>query len=252
MHYYRFVSVVVVICLGCWSLPVAAMNNTNAVTITEAFADVSMGEVEIYGNNFGSSPTVSLGEFGLLNVTLPTDTKVIATLPPGILPGDYLLTVSAGNGVSQTDKYNLTIGAVGPQGAQGATGAQGPTGPAGAKGATGAQGPTGPQGVTGVQGQTGMKGATGARGATGPKGTTGAQGATGPQGPQGNPGTTNFSVGTNISCSVVKREGGTPLNPPCTSVDSIFPFTTLSCSAGWVRHNCHGSSGFDCCVKVLP
>ena len=42
--------------------------------------------------------------------------------------GDYLVTVSNGNGQSQSDEYDLTIGAVGPVG------------------------PTGPQGIQGIQG----------------------------------------------------------------------------------------------------
>ena len=34
-------------------------------------------------------------------------------LPVGIVPRDYLITVSRGNGQSPNDEYDLTIGAVG-------------------------------------------------------------------------------------------------------------------------------------------
>jgi hypothetical protein len=77
---------------------------------------------------------------------------IVASLPPGIMPGDYLLTVSTGNGQSQNDEYDLTIGAVGPTGATGAPGPAGPPGPAGADGAVGAPGPAGPPGPAGAAG----------------------------------------------------------------------------------------------------
>jgi len=46
--------------------------------------------------------------------------------------GDYLLTVSIGNGQSQSDEYDLTIGAVGPKGDRGDKGDKGDQGPPGA------------------------------------------------------------------------------------------------------------------------
>ena len=53
--------------------------------------------------DFGSGPlSVTLGEFGALTVTgTPSDNLIEAELPDGIFPGDFLLTVSNGNGQSQ-------------------------------------------------------------------------------------------------------------------------------------------------------
>jgi Collagen triple helix repeat (20 copies) len=148
-------------------------------------------------------PDVFLGSLGPLIVTQQTPTQIIANLPPGLLPGDYVLTVSLGKGNgdgSNTADSVVTIGALGPTGPTGATGPQGspgqtgligPTGATGANGAAGAIGPTGPQGnvgpagATGSQGQTGPVGATGSIGATGPQGIQGIAGPTGAIGPTG-------------------------------------------------------------------
>jgi len=89
---------------------------------------------------------------------------------------------------SKTDYYNLTIGAVGPTGADGVAGKDGATGPIGLTGADGVQGPIGPVGLTGAKGDTGatgLKGDIGPQGVAGPKGDTGAIGATGLTGPTG-------------------------------------------------------------------
>jgi Collagen triple helix repeat (20 copies) len=84
--------------------------------------------------------------------------------PPFPAAGDYLLTVATGNGTSQIDTWDLTIGAVGPVGPQGPQGVPGPTGP---------QGPQGPAGPAGPQGPQGVPGPTGPQGPAGPKGPTG-------------------------------------------------------------------------------
>jgi hypothetical protein len=78
-----------------------------------------------------------------------------------------LLTVATGGGASQYDEYDLTIGAVGPEGEQG---------PKGDTGDTGAQGPKGDKGDPGEQGPKGDKGDPGEQG---PKGDTGDQGPPG-------------------------------------------------------------------------
>jgi Collagen triple helix repeat (20 copies) len=178
MRYFRSCSLLVLICFCWWTPAVAAKNNP---IITEAFADVSAGEVEINGTNFGTNPDVELGEFGLLNITLATDSKIIADLPVGILAGDYLLKVfrpegndddddddedgdddddDGGNSSKRTVKYDLTVGAVGPQGPQGNPGPVGETGPQGPQGDPGPQGPPGPQGVPGPQGPQGEPGSS--------------------------------------------------------------------------------------------
>ncbi len=103
-------------------------------------------------NGSGLSPgaaSVLLGSFGPLVVTTQTATQLVVTLPGGLTPGDYVLSVQIGPGKANIDESVVTIGAVGPGGPTGATGA---TGPMGAAGAVGATGPTGPQGSKGVLG----------------------------------------------------------------------------------------------------
>ncbi|NND60893.1 MAG: collagen-like protein [Gammaproteobacteria bacterium] len=123
----------------------------------------------------------------------------------GFPAADYLLTVyrNKKGPVCQhppskyCDEYDLTLGAVGPQGPAGPIGPQGPqgdAGPAGPKGDQGLAGPPGPQGdpgPTGPQGDPGPVGPQGAQGNTGPAGPPGPKGDmgnAGPPGPQGNTG----------------------------------------------------------------
>jgi microcystin-dependent protein len=138
----------------------------------------------IMGNDFdfGKPLAVELGDLGALVIVSATATQIVAELPDGLPYGDYLVTVSTGKGQSQNDEYDLTLGAVGPQGETGPQGPQGETGP------------QGPQGETGPQGPQGVPGPRGAEGATGPQGP---QGEIGPQGPQGETGPVG-GVGDNV------------------------------------------------------
>lgn len=70
------------------------------------------GELEILGQDldFGPGPlAVTLGGVSLI-VTSAESTKIVAQLPDEFVVGDYLLEVSNGNGQSQSDEYDLTIG----------------------------------------------------------------------------------------------------------------------------------------------
>lgn len=87
--------------------------------------------------------------------------------------GDYLLTVKTGNGLSQQDKWKLTIGAVGPQGEKGEAG---PQGEKGIRGEAGPRGYQGPQGAVGPQGEKGEAGPQGEKGDNGGKGDKGVSG----------------------------------------------------------------------------
>ena len=127
----------------------------------------------------GSTPAVAragqaLAIFDLLDNG--DGTWTVVTELPALPAGSYALTVSTGAERYQFDSFELTLGAVGPQGEPG---------PAGADGAPGATGPQGPAGPTGATGPQGPKGDTGATGATGPQGPAGPTGATGPRGPAG-------------------------------------------------------------------
>ncbi len=141
------------------------------LNITEVFVDFGPpGSLTINGEdfNFGPGPlVVTLGEFGELSVLSDTPTQIVTELPPAIAAGnadgDYLLTVSTGNGQSQNDEYDLTIGPAGPQGPQGDTGPQGPQGDQGPQGKLGPQGAQGPQGKIGLTGPEGPAGTGSAR-----------------------------------------------------------------------------------------
>ena len=121
--------------------------------IFEVFVNPEQTEVVIIGKNFPKDPEVSLGEQGLLVVINDSKTEIRAKLPPALEPGDYLLTVSNGKKYKKKSMdYDLTIGAVGPEG---------PTGPSGPSGPEGPSGPSGPDGPQGAQGPTGASGPPG-------------------------------------------------------------------------------------------
>jgi uncharacterized protein DUF1566/collagen triple helix repeat protein len=158
--------------------------------------DYTHKTVTITGQNFGSSPTVTLD-----SMTFPTMTsaskQIVAdfpnTAPPSsFTPGTYFLTVTFRNQLPTI--FAVDIGANGPQGPQGIAGPTGPqglqgtqglTGATGAVGAMGAPGPVGPAGIAGSIGPAGPQGLTGSTGAVGPQGPAGATGAQGPAGPAG-------------------------------------------------------------------
>jgi microcystin-dependent protein len=145
------------------------------VTVTGSVDAVST-TLYIEGENFSDGvvePIVTLGTEVLTVVPgMWTDRAVVAELAFPIADGDYLLTVT--NEKGRVGDYDLTIGAIGPEGPQGP---EGPEGPAGPEGPQGPAGPPGPQGVAGPQGPQG------------PAGPQGPIGPEGPQGPQGEPGT---------------------------------------------------------------
>ncbi len=113
--------------------------------ISEVFVDFGVETILITGEDFDFGPgplIVTLGDAGnvgdisaicaddLVSVpqTITCDFSADGGLP---VDGDYLLTVATGAGQSQSDEYDLTIGAVGavgPEGPQGEQGAQGEQG----------------------------------------------------------------------------------------------------------------------------
>jgi hypothetical protein len=160
-----------------------AANKGNNLFVSSVFIDFESNTITINGSNFtgGAFPLVTLGE-EVLVVDSYSETDIVAFLPPLLADGDYLLTVSTGSGNNNSDEYNLTIGAVGPQGEQGLQGIQGPKGDTGA---AGPQGEVGPQGEQGPEGPVGPQGPKGDQGDVGPQGPIGLTGPAGPEGPQG-------------------------------------------------------------------
>lgn len=152
--------------------------SSHMTEITSVEVDFTTNEIIIYGRNLagGQVPSVSLLDSGVsLSVCLScyNENYIIASFTGVINAGDYRLKVASGHSRYDYASYDLTIGAVGPEGPKGDTGAQGD------KGDTGAQGPKGDKGNTGAQGPKGDKGDTGAQGPKGDKGDTGAQGSPG-------------------------------------------------------------------------
>jgi len=118
-----------------------------------------------------------------LNVVAGTPNELLLDFPiENFIAGDYVLTVKTGNGLSQQDKWDLTLGATGPQGDTGDVGPQGEQGIQGEKGDTG---DVGPQGEQGIQGDKGDKGEVGPQGEQGIQGFAGQSGPAGPAGANG-------------------------------------------------------------------
>jgi hypothetical protein len=124
---------------------------TGQLVIRAAQADATY--IYIAGVNLGASPMVYLGGVPLGGVTTDGSGTQIRALNPAFPAGTYLLHVSNGNGATDNGTFDLTIGAVGPQGEPGGSGDRGP------QGATGDQGPQGPPGVQGPPGPPGPTGA---------------------------------------------------------------------------------------------
>lgn len=197
--------------------------------ISRVSVNFDANEIYIYGENFinkkGDTRVVLAGTE--LMVSTITDTMITAYLYTGILPGDYLLTVSAGKFIKSVDNFDLTIGAVGPEGPQGIPG---PPGPQGLTGPAGPPGPPGPVGPIGLPGLPGIPGPPGPQGEQGPQGV---QGPVGPQGPQGLPGTSGYQIiSTNVtSPNNVGIEAFTPTCPAgklaisAGIMDTNFPIT---------------------------
>ena len=132
---------------------------------------------------------------------------IVASRPPGLPAGTYLVDIFQNNGIVAEANVSLcncpcvqcTTCPPGPPGPAGPTGATGPQGPKGNKGATGLTGPAGPIGLAGAKGApgpvgpVGPKGATGAMGLTGPAGPVGATGPIGPAGSKGATGATGLT-----------------------------------------------------------
>jgi hypothetical protein len=121
----------------------------------------STNQIMLTGSGFEpnkTKPTVAFNG-SALTVSTFSNTQVTATLPAGLTPGTFDLTVtnSQGNSVA----FNMTYGATGPQGPAGPAGPTGPQGPAGLSGSTGAPGASGPRGLTVAPGAPGPAGANG-------------------------------------------------------------------------------------------
>jgi len=121
------------------------------LAISEVLLDYESSSMLIIGSNMNPGPDalqVMLGDTDISsNCVLndPSANSQVVVCDSLSLPVDLdlLLTVSNGQGATQTDEYDLTFGAVGPQGMKGDKGDRGDPGPRGARGKAGPQGPPG-------------------------------------------------------------------------------------------------------------
>lgn len=60
-----------------------------------------------------------VSHLGIMYVTVSRP-HAILLVPAGLSSGSHLLTVASGEGMTQFDAFNVTVGAVGPQGPDGA------------------------------------------------------------------------------------------------------------------------------------
>ncbi len=132
--------------LGCATVCVLAAAPAAAqISILSAQADTTNDVLTVSGSPFaaGLREFLALPTVVELPITSVTPTQSVATLPPGIPPGTYLLIVYQSS-TAKVATFDVTIGAVGPAGAAGAAGADGAPGP---PGPPGPQGPPGPPGT---------------------------------------------------------------------------------------------------------
>ena len=204
--------------------------NAPAIAITAAAAAGTT--LTILGVNFPANPIVSLAGSLLPIVGVPGSQVIQAALPNGVIPGSYRLEVFPSTG-GLSAVFEVTLGAVGPdgiQGAQGPTGDTGATGPQGDQGATGDTGGTGATGPQGDQGATGDTGDQGTQGVEGPTGATGDQGIQGPAGPVAAIGTSCPSgeavVGINANGTLACAPFVAPQPPPAYQPAGLSPGDT--------------------------
>ena len=86
----------------------------STTAITKVVPNFTIPEVTIDGQDFGTTPTVTLGDdlggFVTLVNTTVTDTRIVAMLPGSLDPGTYMLVVEAGNGATATGIMDVTLG----------------------------------------------------------------------------------------------------------------------------------------------
>src|SRR5215467_5456955 len=131
--------------------PLFAAAATPIVNSSTINYGVNPNQITVIGSGFSPQNKAPVVLFN--NVTVPVlsfaDTQIVASLPAGTSAGSYRLRIT--NSQGNFYEFDVTYGAVGPQGPMGLigpTGARGPAGPQGPAGATGATGPQGPVGAS--------------------------------------------------------------------------------------------------------
>jgi collagen triple helix repeat protein len=154
--------------------PVQKSSTPNQPEIISAGEDALNPEININGINLHdgvNNPIVTLGGVSLGVIGKDAAGQIVTVELPAIDPGTYVLTLQ--DGPSRFAQIDLTVGAVGPAGADGQDGAPGADGQDGAPGADGQDGAPGADGQDGAPGADGQDGAPGADGQDGAPGLPG-------------------------------------------------------------------------------
>jgi Collagen triple helix repeat (20 copies)/IPT/TIG domain len=134
----------VTLCSGIATASTPLVNNSSIDYVAQ--------RITVNGSGFnpkGVAPTVLFNNVAITPVSF-SDSQIVAPVPNGTAAGSYRLRIT--NSQGNVYEFDVTYGAVGPQGSIGPQGSTGATGPAGPTGATGPQGPQGPAGPTGPAG----------------------------------------------------------------------------------------------------
>ena len=148
-------------------------NNGQDLQIHTVLVDFELRQLSVKGLNLlpkgmpgdALEPIVQINEMAPFVIVFASPEEVVVDVPNlDLLEGDYLLSVSTGIGESQRDTWNLTLGAVGPQGLPGRDGVDSKAGRDGIDGKAGKDGVDGKVGDPGPQGPPGPPGSDGANG----------------------------------------------------------------------------------------
>ena len=158
--------------------------------ILNAVADLAHSQLVINGRGFNGHGALHVMLDGVaLPIVSSTSSRIVATLPAVVEPGSYLLNVGRGREHrghdDDFDAFEITVGAVGPQG------------PPGSQGVPGAQGPMGIPGPQGLRGDTVQRAPLDPKGDTGPQGPAGCAGTDHAAGPGLTLTSNTFTVNTN-------------------------------------------------------
>jgi hypothetical protein len=99
-------------CMLAFLLPLSLWGQPSSIAINSAIINSANNQVSMVGVEFNpapvrGAPSVSFNGVSLTLVSY-TDTNIVATLPTGLAPGSYLLTVT--NSTKDTASLDVTIG----------------------------------------------------------------------------------------------------------------------------------------------
>jgi hypothetical protein len=128
--------------LASLAVPAPADDHVAPVVVTSASSDGAT--LTIRGSGFGhGAPLVTLGGVPLVVLSNSRE-EIQAALPDGTEPGSFQLLVARSPHRGPFGFFDVTIGAVGPEGDRGPKGDRGPSGDPGPQGPPGPPGPPGP------------------------------------------------------------------------------------------------------------